>query len=578
LSDTNCPEAEVLPILDIYEVLEDNIIEEIKKLCHENEEEIDEELNEDNKESIVNKDKDNNSVNKSVKILVTGKGKFEREKIHKAIRDNFSKLETFTVDEETDKYIIVKKESDNRGRKRYIWPKSKGEFVHFVLYKENKETQLAINELALKMHISPKIFSIAGTKDKRAITTQMVCAWKVPPKKVWFASQNSQSTKVGNFTFQKEVLRLGDLKGNHFDIILRDVKCDDRDEAEKALNSVKDIGFINYFGMQRFGLYHNPYKIGVLILKRKWEEVVDNLLTAKPNDIIIHKNPNAMTFNECMELWKTTKNAKLVYEKLCFKSTPEGTLLKGLSRVQPNDFHGALCTGMVRNSRLLHIHCYQSYVWNRAASYRFKTYGLKVVVGDLLSFNSKSSESELEIDDNDNKDSNDTNSSNVKKFRSDIVYADESNINKASIYDIVIPIIGSESLLPKNSTSDFIQSVLSEDEITIDLFRDLPKQWSVSGSYRKLFIKPENLNWSWIPYKDPNKTLIETDLNLINKTKSLKTESEPETNENETEKIALKLSMCLPSSCYATMMCREITKTESTVLEYKSYLENKFDL
>jgi hypothetical protein len=45
----------------------------------------------------------------------------------------------------------------------------------------------------------------------------------------------------------------------------------------------------------------------------------------------------------------------------------------------------------------------------------------------------------------------------------------------------VIPIIGSESLLPKNSTLDFIQSVLSEDEITIDLFRDLPKQWSIFG-------------------------------------------------------------------------------------------------
>ncbi len=98
------------------------------------------------------------------------------------------------------------------------------------------------------------------------------------------------------------------------------------------------------------------------------------------------------------------------------------------------------------------------------------------------------------------------------------------------------------------------------------------------GNYRELFIKPENLNWSWIPYKDPNKTLIETDLNLINKSKSLETESEPEMNENQTLKIALKLSMCLPSSCYATMMCREITKTESTVLEYKSYLKNKFDL
>ncbi len=58
----------------------------------------------------------------------------------------------------------------------------------------------------------------------------------------------------------------------------------------------------------------------------------------------------------------------------------------------------------------------------------------------------------------------------------------------------MIPIIGSESLLPKNSTSDFIQSVLSEDEIIIDLFQDLPKQWIGLGSYRKLFIKPENFN------------------------------------------------------------------------------------
>jgi tRNA(Glu) U13 pseudouridine synthase TruD len=86
------------------------------------------------------------------------------------------------------------------------------------------------------------------------------------------------------------------------------------------------------------------------------------------------------------------------------------------------------------------------------------------------------------------------------------------------------------------------------------------------------------LNWSWIPYKDPNKTLIETDLNLINKIKSLETESEPEMNENQTQKIALKLSKCLQSSCYATIICTEIPKTESTVLEYKSYLKNKFGL
>jgi len=46
-------------------------------------------------------------------------------------------------------------------------------------------------------------------------------------------------------------------------------------------------------------------------------------------------------------------------------------------------------------------------------------------------------------------------------------------------------------------------------------------------------------------------------------------------NENQTQKLALKLLVCL-SFCCATIMCTEITKTESMVLEYKSYLKDKF--
>ena len=47
-------------------------------------------------------------------------------------------------------------------------------------------------------------------------------------------------------------LKLGRLTGNLFTVVLRSVSCDDHVIHEKMM-SLRDKGFINYFGMQRFG-------------------------------------------------------------------------------------------------------------------------------------------------------------------------------------------------------------------------------------------------------------------------------------------------------------------------------------
>ena len=587
LTDISKPVDEVIPVLDINEVLDDNTIQQIRELLSLDQkvvigDTIEEALDVNTEEVILleiesefeksqpNEDKNGSESDKSVKIPVNGLSKFERSRIHKAIRDNFEELETITVDEEDNKYIVVKRFDKNSVKRRpNLWPKEKGEYIHFILYKENKETQQAINELALKMHISSKTFDIAGTKDKRAVTTQMVSAWKVPPKKIWSAAQMCLNLEVGHFQFRKETLKLGDLKGNRFDIVLRDIKCEDRLNAEQSLESVKSLGFINYYGMQRFG--HQSYKIGVLILRQKWEEVVESILSPKPKDMTFYNKPNVMSFNEGIDLWRKTRNATEVYKKFPYKWTPEGTLLKGLSRVDPNDFHGAICTGMVRNQRLLYLHCYQSYLWNKSASYRIRTYGLKVVAGDLLLLDNNDSQTE-EMD------------PKTKDFNKNIVIADENNMKSASIYDIVIPIIGSDNLMPNNSVSDYIESLLAEEEITIDLYRNLPKQWCVFGTYRKLFVKPEDFEYQWVTYKDPNIPLIDSDLTLIKKNKNIdqkvseKLEEEHKSEVESQEKLGLKLSMSLPSSTYATMLCRQITRTETTLLETKPWLMAKYNL
>ncbi|MCO5603734.1 hypothetical protein L7F22_057886 [Adiantum nelumboides] len=52
------------------------------------------------------------------------------------------------------------------------WPSQRGKYLQFHLYKENKDTQDALMVVGKMLGMQPKSFGIAGTKDKRAVTTQ----------------------------------------------------------------------------------------------------------------------------------------------------------------------------------------------------------------------------------------------------------------------------------------------------------------------------------------------------------------------------------------------------------------------
>lgn len=58
---------------------------------------------------------------------------------------------------------------------------------------------------------------------------------------------------VGNFTTSATPLRLGDLSGNLFTVVLRALDGVDAQHASASVAALRDCGFINYFGLQRFG-------------------------------------------------------------------------------------------------------------------------------------------------------------------------------------------------------------------------------------------------------------------------------------------------------------------------------------
>lgn len=61
-----------------------------------------------------------------------------------------------------------------------INPAARHKYVHFVMFKSNIDTMGAVFKLSKIVGVSQKLFSTAGLKDKRGVTTQMVSVYNTP--------------------------------------------------------------------------------------------------------------------------------------------------------------------------------------------------------------------------------------------------------------------------------------------------------------------------------------------------------------------------------------------------------------
>lgn len=139
-------------------------------------------------------------------------------------------------------------------------------YCHFVLFKQNKDTTECISLLAKLLRINPSNFAYAGTKDKRATTIQRISVQKTFSSRLQGLNKKLRNIAVGNFSYGDTGLALGDLTGNEFKIIIRDVETSDGD-IDTACTSLRDKGFINYFGLQRFGTGAVPtHDVGMYII------------------------------------------------------------------------------------------------------------------------------------------------------------------------------------------------------------------------------------------------------------------------------------------------------------------------
>ena len=488
-----------------------------------------------------------------VEVDVTEKGKEDRKLIHTVLK-RFPRIDSNTVEKDGRKVIVVKVKKEKHGGFRH-WPRDRPRFLHFTLFKQNCETSEAVNDLAFKTRVNPKHFSFAGTKDRRGRTLQRVSVSMTTAQKILGAAQVNWKLEVGNFAYEKTDLKLGDLKGNRFDLAIRNIGAS-REVLDPVLKYFSTHGFINYFGTQRFGTSAAvpTSSIGKALLSGLWEEAIDLILQPRQHERL-------HSLREARQVWAETKDAEralAVLKKGGKDRVLEGRLLYGLTRSHKNDLVGAL-DELPHTQRSLYCHAFQSLLWNRVVTRRVETHGQKVLVGDLVFKKGAVGES-----------------------KEDQV---EEVVNPGdwTIHDVLIPIPGCKVKWPANQVKDWFTEELEKEGMNWACFESSVKTYNMPGDYRHMCVHATNVKWELKEYNDTQADILpslkelnrrereESNIVLENEFHSAdngnlekqKNGTAPPEGETKASYTALLLSMSLPSSCYATMALREILRVET---------------
>ncbi|THU73961.1 hypothetical protein C4D60_Mb04t28350 [Musa balbisiana] len=545
-------------------------------------------------------------------VLSPDPDKSHRTEVHNFFKRTFKFLVTDTVEESegSSKCIRVRfssgkgggmskrgmkrkdtkddKPFDSRGSKN--WPEHIGKFLRFNLYKENKDTQEAIGLIGKMLGVHQRSFGFAGTKDKRAVTTQRVTIFKQHAKRLAELNSRLFGVKVGDFCYVKEGLVLGQLAGNRFTITLRVVAADCKDTIKAAADGLQSNGFINYYGLQ--------YLVSLSLILLKQRPIT----------------------REVREYYKEHGDVDSTLKKLPRYLVAERAILQCLKK-SPGNYLQAL-KAIPRTLRMMYVHSYQSYLWNHAASMRVQKYGIsQVVLGDLVLCKeispaemASSDNPELEDDCNDGDncllDLSDGVHSEEKVQFVKVVESEDLLKGLYTFEDVVLPLPGSKILYPANDIAGVYHDLAKKDGISLTESVHGAKEFSISnlkGAYRRVFQRPIDFVWELLDYTDDNIPLVETDLDIMQKDSGLSNEkvfvdviSVSQTKNLDSEvsigkhlveegnvdpsptaelvhnsdiqspKLALKLAFTLPTSCYATMAVRELLKSSTSVSYHKS--------
>ncbi|EGC35975.1 hypothetical protein DICPUDRAFT_32540 [Dictyostelium purpureum] len=464
----------------------------------------------------------NKSDAKSSFLFEPNDSKEQRTDLHKLIKTRYQ-LTTETIDGKVKVWPEANTKKKGKFNER-SWPEDKSKYIQFVLCKENRDTMDTISMISRMLGTSDKNFSIAGTKDKRGITTQRITVYKVTPDRLANLNQRLSTQRppigLGEYKFVNQHIRLGDLMGNRFSVVIREIQDATDQDIIDSVESFKKTGFINYFGLQRFGTGSIPtYEIGIAMIQNNWKKAVDLILDPREGE--------REEATKARQYYKDTGDAKTTITMLPRGLNAEKKLLIALKGGSTN-YQDAFYS-IPRTLRMLYTHSYQSLIWNLMASQRIEMFGFdKPIVGDLV----------------------------IEEAGVDYVTEEDIKNNRYTIHQVVLPLIGSNTQLPKNIIGELYIKEMEKSNINLSQFTTKNRLIDLRGGYRKLIEHASDCTYKIFNYDDFTIPLALSDIDYLNGS------AEPVDVPNGKHK-ALRICFNLQSSTYATMAYREILKTSS---------------
>ncbi|KAF4957539.1 hypothetical protein FGADI_3007 [Fusarium gaditjirri] len=446
----------------------------------------------------------------------------KRGQVHQEIRRIFkSRIDTNTTDEGAIVATLIpprKANSKKRGRGGRGGgreEKPAGEYLHFTLFKENRDTMDAVNQIARFLKVKPQVIGYAGTKDRRASTVQRCSVRYMRPRNLAGINGRIWGVSTGDYDYKDRPIYLGQLLGNEFVIAIKSCQIvgESNDQPvvrrvevlkkniDSALNHMNEHGWVNYFGHQRFGTHEvGTHQVGQLILGDKYEEAVMSLLhyddkiaqRAEAGDIPDEpsKRDEYLRNQACM-LFLTNKDVDRAIKLMPRRFSAENSIFRHLNRQgaqSRRDFIGSL-VHITRGLRSMYLHAYQSYIWNHAASRRWELHGNNVIAGDLIITPTESAPLVSGQDQDGDDIINPVEDDEDAPVRARPLTAEEAASGNYTIFDIVLPTPGYDVIYPENDIGEFYKDFMGRDENgNLDPYkmRRMRREFSLPGRYRKI--------------------------------------------------------------------------------------------
>lgn len=147
-------------------------------------------------------------------------------------------------------------------------PSGQGEHIWLEVEKNGANTAFVAQQLAVAAGVEERDVGYAGLKDRYAITRQWFSIYLPKGETPDLTLLQHPEFKVLSQSRHVKKLRPGDLQGNRFRIVLREV-AGHRGAIEANLNAVASQGVPNYFGAQRFGFQGGNVEQGRAMLARE---------------------------------------------------------------------------------------------------------------------------------------------------------------------------------------------------------------------------------------------------------------------------------------------------------------------